>query len=163
MRVVSNTSPLTSLAAIGRFDLLRQLFGELHIAEDVRAELNAGSRAHPGSREVEKGSWSHLHHHVDAGPLVRTLRRDLDRGEAETLALAVELEADLVLLDEREGRRAATRLGLDPLGGLGILLESKERGHLEEILPHLDALRQRAGFYLGQALYRQVLKFASET
>ncbi len=43
MIVVSNTSPLTNLAAIGQFDVLKQLFGQLTIAEAVWQELNAGA------------------------------------------------------------------------------------------------------------------------
>jgi predicted nucleic acid-binding protein len=57
MVVVSNTSPLTNLSAIGQFDLLRALFGEIRIADGVWHELNAGGRRHPGSREVEEATW----------------------------------------------------------------------------------------------------------
>jgi uncharacterized protein len=126
MLVVSNTSPLTNLAAIDRFDLLQALFGEVHIAAGVWQELNAGNRPYPGAKEVEASRWVHRHA-VRNRPLVETLRRDLDPGEAETLALALELKADLVLLDEREARRAAVRVGLKRLGVLGILLEASCR------------------------------------
>ena len=161
MLIVSNTSPLTNLAAIGHFDLLRSLFDELHIADGVWRELNAGGQPHPGSREVDSASWIHRHP-VGDRPLVRALRRDLDAGEAETLALAIELEASLVLIDEREGRHAAVRLGLQPLGVLGILLRSKEKGHLSTIRPQLDALREEAGFYVSDRLHRNVLTVAGE-
>jgi uncharacterized protein len=161
MIVVSNTSPLTSLAAIGHFDLLRELFGQIHIAQGVWQELNQGGRRHPGSHEVENASWVDRHE-VANRTLVTILRRDLDRGEAETLALAVELKADLVLLDEKEGRHAASRLGLHPLGVLGILLQAKRLGKIQEIRSRLDALRQQAGFFLGDRLYRDVLEQAGE-
>jgi hypothetical protein len=159
--VVSNTSPLTSLAAIGHFDLLRDLFGQIHIARGVWDELNQGGLRHPGSREVEDALWIQRHD-VENPALVTILRRDLDRGEAETLALALELKADLVLLDEQEGRHAAIRLGLHPLGVLGILLQAKRLQKIEEVRPRLDALRQRAGFFLGDRLYREVLAEAGE-
>lgn len=94
--------------------------------------------------------------------LTTVLRRDLDLGEAETLALASGLKADLVLLDEREGRHAAMRLGLRPLGVLGVLLQAKRQGEIAEIRSLLDALRQQAGFFLGEDLYRQVLEKAGE-
>ena len=161
MIVVSNTSPITSLAAIGHFDLLRRLFGEVHIASGVWEELNQGGRRHPGSSEVESASWIQ-HHAVGDRNLVVVLQRDLDRGEAETLALAIELKAQLVLLDEQEGRHAAARLGLRPLGVLGILLEAKRRGEIEEVCSLLDALRSRAGFFLSERLYRQTLEQAGE-
>jgi predicted nucleic acid-binding protein len=161
MIVVSNTSPLTNLAAIGCFDLLRKLFGEIHIAHGVWEELNHGGRRHPGSQEVENASW--VHRHEVSNPTVATiLRRDLDLGEAETLALALELRADLVLLDEQEGRRAANRLGLRPFGVLALLLKAKQQREIEEIRSSLDALRQKAGFFLGDKLYRQILEEAGE-
>jgi uncharacterized protein len=161
MIVVSNTSPLTSLAAIGHFELLRKLYGEIHIAHGVWHELNHGGRRHPGSHEVEQASWVHRHEVRDQA-LVTVLLRDLDRGEAETLALTIELNADLVLLDEQEGRHAATRLGLFPLGALGVLLQAKRLGAVVEIRPLLDALRERAGFFLGERLYWQMLERAGE-
>src|SRR6185295_19416675 len=120
MIVVSNTSPITNLAAIGHFELLRELFGEVHIAQGVWLELNKGGRRHPGSQEVEDAAWVHRHE-VSNKTAVTILGRDLDLGEAETLTLALELGADLVLLDEQEGRHAALRLGLRPFGALGIL------------------------------------------
>lgn len=161
MIVVSNTSPLTSLAAISQFELLRELFGQIHIAQGVWSELNHGGQRHPGSREVENASWVDRHE-VENRTFVTILQRDLDRGEAETLALALQLKADLVLLDEQEGRHAANRLGLHCLGVLGILLQAKRLRKVTEIRPHLDALRQQAGFYLGDRLYRDLLEQAGE-
>jgi predicted nucleic acid-binding protein len=161
MIVASDTSPLTSLAAIGHFELLRTLYGEIHIAEGVWQELNYGGRRHPGSHEVERASWVHRHE-VRNQALVAILQRDLDRGESETLALAVELKAHLVLLDEKEGRHAAIRLGLRSLGTLGVLLQAKRLGTLTEIRPLLDALREQAGFFLSDSLYWQVLEQAGE-
>lgn len=161
MIVVSNTSPLTNLAAIGHFELLRKLFGEIHIADGVWQELNKGVKRHPGRQEVESSPWVHRHE-VSSHAVTTVLRRDLDLGEAETLALALELKADLVLLDEQEGRHAAVRLGLRPFGVLGILLQAKRQKEIEEVRSPLDALRQQAGFFVGERLYRQILKEAGE-
>jgi uncharacterized protein len=161
MIVVSNTSPLTNLAAIGQFDLLHKLFGEIHIAEGVWRELNAGNRLHPGGPEIAASPWVHRHR-VDNEALVAALRKDLDRGESETLALGIELKADVVLMDEKEGRHTATRLALRPLGVLGILLRAKKRNDLKEIRSSLDALRQKAGFFVAENLYRWVLAQAAE-
>ena len=124
MIVVSNTSPLTNLAAIGQFALFHQLYGRLHIAEGVWDELNVRGEHWPGRDEVAIADWVERYT-VQNQPLVTTLRRDLDRGEAETITLALELGADLVLLDEREGRHAAQRLELRVAGVVGILLEAK--------------------------------------
>lgn len=161
MIVVCNTSPLTNLAAIGQFDLLRQLYVELRIARGVWEELNAGGKRWPGCDNVASADWIQQRA-VKNQPLITVLQRDLDRGEAESIALALELGADLVLLDEREGRRAAKRLGLRVVGVVGILLEAKACGAVERVRPHLDALRQAAGFYLDESLYRSALALAGE-
>lgn len=162
MIVVSNTSPLTNLAAIGQFGLLHRLYGQLHIAHAVWAELNAEGKRWPGCDEVAKADWIGRHA-VENQALVTALRRDLDRGEAETIALALEFGADLVLLDEKEGRHAAQRLGLRVLGVVGILLEAKANGAIDKMSPHLDALRQTAGFYLSSSLYQYALALAGES
>ncbi len=162
MIVVANTSPLTNLAAIGQFDLLRRLYGQVHIAAGVWQELNAGGQHWPGRGEVAGAGWIEQHT-VQNRSLVTALQRDLDWGEAETIALALELEAGLAILDEWEGRRAAKRLGLRVIGVVGLLLEAKGRGLVKEVRPHLDALRQTAGFYLADSLYAHALSLVGES
>ena len=121
MIVVSDTSVLTNLAAIGQCDLLRRLYASVHVANEVWVELNARGKAWPGSQEVDNAEWI-LRHEAQNHSLVTALRGDLGRGEAESIALALELDADLILLDEREGRHAAQRLGLNSAGIVGMLL-----------------------------------------
>jgi predicted nucleic acid-binding protein len=101
-------------------------------------------------------------HTVQNLPLVTALQRDLDRGEAESIALALELRADLILLDEQEGRHAAQHMGLSTTGVVGILLEAKVSGHVASVRPHLDALRNEAGFFLSEALCQEILRLAGE-
>jgi hypothetical protein len=161
MIVVSNTSPLTNLAAIGQFDLLHQIYGRICIAEGVWDELNARGVRWPGSEAAAEASWIERHT-IQNESLVTALRRDLDRGEAESIALALQLDADLVLMDEREERHAAQRMGLHVVGVVGVLLEAKTNGAIESVRPHLDGLRQRAGFYLGEAVYQRALVLARE-
>jgi uncharacterized protein len=159
--VVSDTSPLTNLAAIGQLALLRQLYTELHIAEAVWDELNAGGQRWPGRDEVVAADWVHRRSPHNR-PLITALGRDLDLGEAESIALAVELDANILLMDEREGRSAAQRLGLRVVGVVGVLLQAKTARLLDQIQPSLDALRQQAGFYLGRGVYEYALKLAGE-
>ena len=161
MIVVSNTSPLTNLAAIGQFDLLHRLYGQIHIAEGVWQELNAGGQRWPGRDEVDGAGWVTRHVVLDT-TLVTALGRDVDRGEAETVALSLQLEADLVLLDEKEGRHAAERLGLNVVGVVGVLLEARARGALASVQPQLGALRHTAGFCLSDSVYQHVLELAGE-
>lgn len=161
MIVVCNTSPITNLAAIGHLELLQRLYGRIYIPEGVWEELNAGSRGWPGRDEVERAPWI-KRNDVDNRPLAIALQRDLDRGEAETIAMAVELGADLGLLDEKEGRSTAGRLGLRVAGVVGVLLLSKSRAEIQVIRPLLDGLRQQAGFYLSEAVYQLALSLAGE-
>ncbi|MFZ0544059.1 MAG: DUF3368 domain-containing protein [Candidatus Promineifilaceae bacterium] len=161
MIVVSNTSPLTNLAAIGLFHLLQNLYGRINIPDGVWDELNAYNQAWPGSSEVATAEWVERLAPKNQQMII-ALRRDLDRGEAETIVLALELGADLVLLDERDGRYAAQRLGLKVVGVLGILLEAKSKGFIKHIKPPLDGLRQQAGFYISETLYQHVLALAGE-
>lgn len=159
--VVSNTSPLTSLAAIGEMGLLERLFGRLHIAAAVQDELAAGGQDWPGRTEVARARWVEIHTAQNCA-LVLALGQDLDPGEAETIALGLEIGADVVLMDEREGRHRAQRMGLRVMGVVGVLLLAKARGYLPAIRPRLDALRSRAGFWLGETIYRHALMAADE-
>jgi hypothetical protein len=161
MIVVSNTSPLTNLAAIGQFDLLRVLYGRLHIADGVWQELNASGQRWPGCSEVADADWIERPTVRDQ-MLVTALQRDLHMGEAETIALALELNAGLGRLDEREARHAAQRLGLRVIGVVGILLEAKAHDAVRTVRPHLDALRKTAGFYLSDSVYQRILDLAGE-
>lgn len=95
MIVISNTSPLTNLSAIGQFDLLRCLYININIANGVWNELNAMGKHWPGRDEVESANWIQ-HHAIKNHLLVSALRRDLDLGEAESIALASELGANLI-------------------------------------------------------------------
>lgn len=161
MIVVSNTSPLTNLAAIGQLDLLQQLYAEVYIPRGVWHELNADGEKWPGRNEVEQAEWIRQFQ-VQNHSLVRALLVDLDQGEAEAIALAVEKEADIILIDEREGRFAAKRQGLNVTGIIGILLIAKKQSLLSSIKPHLDALRQTAGFFISDSLYRFAVSEAEE-
>ena len=78
------------------------------------------------------------------------------------IALAVECQADLILLDELAGRRAAQRMGLTVTGTLGVLIAAKDRGLLASVRPLLDALRVNAGFWIGDPLYNAALAAAGE-
>jgi len=159
--VVSNTSPLTNLAAIGQFDLLRRLYGDLAIPEAVWDELNAGGLGWPGCDAVARADWV-KRHKVRNRLAVTALMDDLDAGEAAAIVLSLELGADLLLLDESEGRHHAQRLDLHITGVIGILQVAKHNGLIDCVRPHLDALRAVAGFYISEALYQFVLLTVAE-
>jgi uncharacterized protein len=164
MLVVSDTSPITNLAAVGHLDLLQALYTQITVPEEVRDELVlGGSGSNPGANEVLSASWFVVVP-VDAqqrDQLARTYRA-LDIGEAAALAVAVAHSADLILLDDKAARNAAGALHLAYLGVVGVLLAAKARSLVSLVKPILDDLRSVAGFRLAEATYQDALRYAGE-
>jgi predicted nucleic acid-binding protein len=157
--VVVNTTPIIALSLIGQLDLLRKLYGRIVVPTAVQAEVFAGGAAGIGIRELREAGWLEVMPLQDPGRA--DLIADLERGEAEVLALAQEQPADLVIIDERLARRHAKRLGMRLTGTLGVLLKAKELGMLEAIAPLIDQLRQ-GGIRLGDDVVAEVLRLAGE-
>ena len=156
MKVVTNTSPQILLAKIGRLSLLTQLYNEVLIPASVLEELNAK----PGDEvrqihtfiqarkfRVQKAASNYLSY----------LSEDLGDGEREAIALAIETNADLVILDDREGRTIAQTSGLSVTGTIGVLVEARQRNLVSEIRPELDRLIE-AGMWLDEVFYHRVLQ-----
>ena len=163
MPVVSNTSPLFNLAAIHQIHLLRQQFGEILIPEAVHGELLA-IRELPEWGPIQQGleqGWISTRSVRDR-KTAQALAADLDPGEAEAIALALELELSRILIDESAGRTAASRLGLDPTGVLGVLLKAKGQGQLESVTDSMRDLKNRAGFYIHAELFQKIARLAEE-
>ncbi|MDI6768284.1 MAG: DUF3368 domain-containing protein [Anaerolineales bacterium] len=161
MIVVSNTTPLIGLASIQRFDLLRRLFGEIHISKAVYDEaVTSGREAGGAKREVAEAGWIKTVEIYDR-LAVEVLLDEMDLGEAETIVLAREIRAYWVLMDEKKGRRKLAQLGLNKIGTIGILLKAQQLGLLSLIRPELEKL-QTQGFSISQAVIDAVLKQAGE-
>jgi uncharacterized protein len=161
MIIVSNTSPIINLAAVGQLELLRSLYGTITIPQAVYYEIAVRGYKQAGATEIQTYHWVERHQVQDVA-LVKRLMQQLDAGEAEAIALAIEMRADLLLLDERRGRTIAKQLGLAVTGLLGILLVAKQRGHLVAVKPILHELMAVAGFWIDQELYKRVLENAEE-
>jgi predicted nucleic acid-binding protein len=93
---------------------------------------------------------------------LKELQKELHRGESETIALAISLNADRVIIDENPGRKKAISLGLNVIGILGVLLIAKKRRLISTIQPLIDDLIIKAGFCVNQRLYLDILKSAQE-
>lgn len=157
--VVSNTTPIITLSLVGQLSLLQRLYGTVLVPTAVANEILAGG-SRTGAAELLQASYIHTTPLQD--PRRADLLSDLDRGEAEAIALALEQNADLLIMDERLGRRHANRLGLPLTGSIGILLKAKQAGYLAAIKPLLIQLDQ-SGIHLSHALIAQALRQAGET
>lgn len=163
MIVVSDTSSLNGLAIIDYLSLLQQLYGQVLIPPAVAAELERGSQEDARIAVALSLDWIEIYQPSNQ-PLIEELQNQyhLDLGESEAIALALELNADELLIDERLGRREALRLGLSITGLLGILLVTKHRGWVSEIRPIIDRLINEANFRISDSLYQEVLGTAGE-
>ena len=161
MIVVSDTSPIVNLAAVGQLELLRQLYGKVVLPQAVYEEILSAGTGQPGVAEVTAFDWIETKQ-VENRTVVASLELELDPGEAEAIALAIEIKAELLLLDERKGRTVASHLGLKFIGILGILIEAKHRALIPAVKPIVDDLIQKAGFWISQQLYDFILQTAGE-
>lgn len=164
MIVISDTSAITSLAAINHLKLLPQLYNQVTIPEAVYRELADIDPPVPGTIEVQTASWLEVRQVINR-EVVERLQNEvtLDPGESEAIALALELDADLLLIDERRGRAEANRLGVKITGLLGILVEAKRKKLIVAVKPLMDALIATSEFRVSSALYNQILDIADET
>ena len=130
MKVVSNASILISLSTIGRLPLLQDRFPNgITAPRAVWREVVLEGGMRPGALEVAKASWIQIQD-IASSSMMPLLLAGLDEGEAESIALAVEIKADVILLDERDARRAAGSMGLKVLGTVGILIWARRTGRL---------------------------------
>ncbi len=161
MIVVANSTPLIGLASIGRFELLQQLFEEIYIAQAVYNEVVVAGREEGGAkREVSSAVWIKTQN-VQDRLAVEVLLDDMDLGEAETIVLAREMQAEWVLMDEKKGRHKLVQMGMQKIGTIGILLKAKQVGLLPAIRPEIEKLRQQ-GFSISQSVIDAVLQQANE-
>ncbi len=139
---------------------MQRLYGQVVIPPTVQTEALRGGTKGIGAAEVQQADWISVIPLAD--PRRADLLSDLDRGEAEVIALAQELRADLVVIDERLARKYARRLKLKLTGTLGILLQAKQRGLVPAIKPLIERLVQ-GGIRLSDDVIAEVLQLAGES
>lgn len=161
MLVVADASPLILLGRLGCLHLLQSLFDRVVMPREVFLEITSGEGDLPGSQAVRKAGWLEVVEADEETALQASLRRDLDQGEAAAIALAKSLAADLLLIDERQGRSVAESLGLEVKGTLGALLMAKNEGLVDPLRPVLERLRQE-GAWISDDLLRVVFEAAGE-
>jgi predicted nucleic acid-binding protein len=158
--VVADAGPLIALAAIGQFDLLHLLYGQLHIPSAVRDEVIASGKGRPGERAVRSADWIRTVE-VDDTTAVQHRTQRRDAGESEAIVLAIQLGADLLLMDEARGRRVAEGRGLNRTGTIGTLIAAKKQGLVISLTPIPDELIA-AGFRMSEDLYRTARALSGE-
>lgn len=158
MTVISDTTAITNLYQIGKLQLLKEVFGSVVIPVAVQQEL----AEIPGQMEfIASLNFIEIKRPADIISVAQ-FKTQLDEGEAEAIALAVELDADFVIIDEWKGRKVAKQMGLQIIGLVGILTTAKRKGIVSAIKPILLELMDQAGFRLHPSIVADALREVGE-
>ena len=147
--IISDTSCLIVLSRIQRLDLLKDLYESILITEEVAREFGE-----------ELPSWVEIKKVQNTANL-RVLKNIVDLGEASAIALALELDDTLLIVDDLKGRKEAQRLGLKITGLMGVLLKCKQENIISEVKPILIAIKE-ASFRISEKIELFVLQQAGE-
>ena len=160
MIVISDSTILIGLVKIGKLDLLKEIFSKVYIPEEVFKEVVERGKGKPGSKVIKEAAW------IEPKPVkdktqVAFLLGSLEKGEAEVLVLARELNADLILLDEEKARKSAAIAGFKIMGLLGLFVLAKNLGLIHEVRPLVDKLMIKK-FRISDKIIEKTLKKAGE-
>lgn len=158
---VSDSSPLILYARIGRLDLLSEHFSQVIVPPAVWHEVVIAGCGRSGADAVGRSRWL-VRRELEHDSLARALSKALGRGEAEAIALKIEIGGHgPLLLDDRRARRVAHEHGAPVTGSAVIQILAKERDLISAVHPVLDALRD-VGLYLSDEAARELLTTARE-
>lgn len=161
MKVVSDSTILIGLAKIEKTNLLREIFQNIYIPEAVFKEVADDGKLRAGAKTVREAEWIIKKQIVDYTQ-ANFLMTVLEKGEAEVLVLAKEMQADLLLLDEEKARKSAVRAGFKVMGLIGILIVAKRLGLITNIRTYIEKL-QREKFRISDKIVNMALKQAGES
>lgn len=147
--IVSDTSCLILLDKLGRIGLLKSLFQNLSVTQIVADEF-----------EKELPEFIKIENPKDI-KYQKILESFLDPGEASAIALALEKEECLLIIDELKGRREARQLELKYTGTLGILITAKEKGLIKSVSKVIQEIRD-TDFRIDEKLINEVKKMCGE-
>lgn len=158
LKVVSNTTPIISLLKLNQLELLQKLYKQIYIPSAVYKEIEAG-KSKGYYKDLSGISWINIIEIQNRKAVKYFL--DLDAGEAEAIVLATELNADLIILDEKIGRFHAKHADLKVTGTIGLLIKAKSEGLIEKLKPLLDELTDRE-VWISEKLKSEILKKTGE-
>ena len=157
MKVVSNTTPIISLASIGQLSLLADLFGQIYIPQAVYQEIKAKKSF--GHQEIDDPCFQVVS--IQGNSYLGFLLNELDRGEAEAIFLAKELQSDILIIDERMGYKIAQSQQIYSIGTLTVLQVAKEKQLIKNVKPLLDEMIEKGRWY-SKSVYTQFLQQIGE-
>ena len=160
MIVVADSTVLIGLAKLGKLALLKEIFSKVSIPAEVFKEVVELGKDKPGSKLIRKSSWIETKAVKDKTQ-VNFLMGSLDRGEAEVLAMARELETDLILLDEEKARKSAVIAGFNVMGLLSLFNLAKNMDLIHEVRPLINELMTKR-FRISDKVIEETLKKAGE-
>lgn len=153
MIVVSDTSPISALILIDHVHLLRDLYEDVRVPEAVAFELG---RLHP-----TLPSWIKIETVTDRGS-VDLLKDKLGPGESEAIVLSEEKHADLLLIDDKRGRRIARERGIHVIGLLAVLTEAKKRSKIDSVRNVLSRLEKETTYRISAQLKENTIQKCGE-
>lgn len=159
MIVISDTTPIVSLIKISRIDLLEKLFGEVCIPEAVFRELTTNTIFESEAEVVQNSPFLKTIPVKNRKSLeILQAASGLDDGESEAIILADELKSDILVIDERKGRKVAQKLGITITGTIGILIQAHDEKIIstEDIKIYLEQLRN-SSIRLSESLIQEAL------
>ena len=156
--IISNSTVIIAFSILEKLNILKELYGEIILAQEVYNELTNGLNK-PGS-EITELDWIKVKS-VSNIVLIEYLSFNVHKGEAETIAIAEEINADLILLDDFWARRFAKFRGLKITGTIGILIKAGKNGLIQELKPLLDKLILN-NFRISPELYKEALLIFDE-
>jgi uncharacterized protein len=150
---VSDTTAITTLLKVGWVNLLTALFGRVLIPTAVAQELMQHHGATPACCAVRG---------VEDSERLRRLRMQADAGEAEAICLAVDAGADVLLIDDKKGRRLAEAEGVRCLGLPAIVLAAWRESQIPSVRAFLDLLEERGNYCLSARAKAELLRVAGQ-
>jgi uncharacterized protein len=159
--VVSDTSAISNLIQVGMLEILHGIFQKVLVPPSVDKEIRQLEGFAIDLSSYITADWIEIVTPIAIDKVLQFSEK-LDAGESEAIVIALENNADYLLIDERLGTKIALSEGLTTLGLIGVLLKAKTMGLIEKVNPLLVELELKAGFWIGSKLKEKILKDTGE-